>query len=46
MADMDKLKSTLKQLVRDWSESGRHEREACYDPVIEEIRAHFSPENW
>uniref|UniRef100_A0A8V5GEX3 Carnosine N-methyltransferase n=1 Tax=Melopsittacus undulatus TaxID=13146 RepID=A0A8V5GEX3_MELUD len=32
--DMDKLKSTLKQFVRDWSEEGKPERESCYQPII------------
>uniref|UniRef100_W5MU48 Carnosine N-methyltransferase n=1 Tax=Lepisosteus oculatus TaxID=7918 RepID=W5MU48_LEPOC len=35
--DMDKLKSTIKQFVRDWSEAGKAEREACYQPLIHEI---------
>ncbi|XP_066567242.1 carnosine N-methyltransferase isoform X1 [Amia ocellicauda] len=35
--DMDKLKSTIKQFVRDWSDAGKVEREACYQPLINEI---------
>lgn len=31
--DMDKLRSTLKQFVRDWSDEGKVEREACYEPM-------------
>ncbi|XP_052826104.1 carnosine N-methyltransferase-like isoform X1 [Octopus bimaculoides] len=42
--DMDRVKTTLKQFVRDWSESGRSERSACYDPVIKEIRRRFPPQ--
>lgn len=40
--DMDKVRSTLKQLVRDWSEEGKGEREACYTPMIDALTKHFS----
>ncbi|KAG6829630.1 hypothetical protein H0H92_003963 [Tricholoma furcatifolium] len=40
--DMDKLRSTLKQFVRDWSEQGREEREACYQPMKDALIEHFS----
>ncbi|KZT65003.1 N2227-domain-containing protein [Daedalea quercina L-15889] len=40
--DMDKLRSTLKQFVRDWSEEGRAEREVCYAPMREALLEHFS----
>ncbi|TDH66032.1 hypothetical protein CCR75_008119 [Bremia lactucae] len=33
-----KLKSTLHQFVRDWSDEGKKEREMCYTPVIKELR--------
>ncbi|XP_037536614.1 carnosine N-methyltransferase [Nematolebias whitei] len=39
--DIDKLKSTIKQFVRDWSEAGQAERESCYKPIIQEIRRLF-----
>lgn len=39
--DMDKLKSTIKQFVRDWSESGQAERDSCYKPIIQEIQRLF-----
>ncbi|XP_061117302.1 carnosine N-methyltransferase isoform X2 [Conger conger] len=35
--DMDKLKSTIKQFVRDWSEVGKPERDTCYQPLIDQI---------
>ncbi|XP_072260241.1 carnosine N-methyltransferase [Pyxicephalus adspersus] len=38
---MDKLKSTIKQFVRDWSEEGKTERDTCYQPIIEEILKSF-----
>ncbi|KAH9955366.1 N2227-domain-containing protein [Russula dissimulans] len=40
--DMDKVRSTLKQLVRDWSEEGKEEREASYRPIQEALLEHFS----
>jgi carnosine N-methyltransferase len=39
---MDKLRSTLKQFVRDWSEEGKIERDSCYEPIKEALVAHFS----
>ncbi|XP_075067091.1 carnosine N-methyltransferase [Mixophyes fleayi] len=39
--DMDKLKSTIKQFVRDWSEEGKSERDACYQPIVDEILKYF-----
>lgn len=39
--DMDKLKSTIKQFVRDWSEAGQAERDSCYQPIIQEIQRLF-----
>ena len=32
--DMDKVQSTLKQLVRDWSSAGAGERQQCYSPIL------------
>ncbi|KAG1896609.1 N2227-domain-containing protein [Suillus fuscotomentosus] len=40
--DMDKLRSTLKQFVRDWSQEGKEERETCYMPMKDALVAHFS----
>ncbi|KAI0672280.1 N2227-domain-containing protein [Trametes maxima] len=40
--DMDKLRSTLKQLVRDWSKEGKAERDLCYEPVKDALLQHFS----
>ncbi|XP_023658956.1 carnosine N-methyltransferase [Paramormyrops kingsleyae] len=42
--DMDKLKSTIKQFVRDWSEAGKAERDSCYQPLIDEILKIFPRE--
>lgn len=45
--DLDKVKSTLKQFVRDWSKEGEVERKVTYDPIIEELNeiySHLTPE--
>lgn len=33
-----KVKATLRQFVRDWSEQGRLEREESYDPMIQALK--------
>ena len=38
MIDMDSVYTTLRQIVRDWSADGQSERNACYKPIIEEMR--------
>lgn len=35
--NMDKLRSTLRQLVRDWSIDGAEERQQCYKPLIDAL---------
>ncbi|KAF9001139.1 N2227-like protein-domain-containing protein [Cyathus striatus] len=40
--DMDKLRSTLKQFVRDWSEEGKPERDLCYTPMKDALISHFA----
>lgn len=42
--DMDKVRSILKQIVRDWSKEGEGERASCYEPVISAIRRFFPPD--
>jgi len=37
--DMDKVQSTLKQIVRDWSSVGSAERSACYGPIISALKS-------
>lgn len=44
MNDMEKVQSTLKQIVRDWSKDGEEERTACYGPIIQEIEINFPPD--
>ena len=36
-SDIDKARSTIRQLYRDWSHEGSIERKACYDPVIADV---------
>ncbi|KAF9531199.1 N2227-like protein-domain-containing protein [Crepidotus variabilis] len=40
--DFDKLRSTLKQFVRDWSSEGKIERDSCYEPLKEALVAHYA----
>ena len=35
--DVEKIQSTLKQFVRDWSEIGKAEREMAYTPIMKEL---------
>lgn len=39
--DLDKARSTVHQLVRDWSAEGAAEREACYGPVLQALGEEF-----
>ena len=42
--DQDKVRSTLKQFVRDWSEEGAVERNECYNPILAALESHFPVE--
>ncbi|XP_033624920.1 carnosine N-methyltransferase-like [Asterias rubens] len=42
--DMEKVLTTVKQFVRDWSQDGISERQACYGPIIDEIQRRFPVE--
>ncbi len=39
--DFDKIQSVFKQIARDWSISGKAERDSCYKPMIDEIESIF-----
>jgi len=39
--NMDKVRSTLKQCVRDWADEGTAEREKCYGPILKELARLF-----
>ncbi|EPQ29720.1 uncharacterized protein PFL1_02940 [Pseudozyma flocculosa PF-1] len=41
-SDVEKIQSTLKQLVRDWSQEGRPERQQAYAPIVDAIEARFA----
>ena len=43
--DLDRIQSTFRQLVRDWSEEGSKERELCYGPIINAIKQCFPPKS-
>lgn len=34
---MDKVRSTIKQFVRDWSAEGKSERDQCYKPILDAL---------
>jgi carnosine N-methyltransferase len=37
----EKVRSTLRSFVRDWSSEGAVERQACYDPCLEALERHW-----
>ncbi|CEL53274.1 UPF0586 protein [Rhizoctonia solani AG-1 IB] len=39
--DMDKVRSTLKQFVRDWGVEGKVERDSCYGPMLDALCEYF-----
>lgn len=39
--DLDKVKSTLRQCLRDWSEVGKSERDMCYQPILQSLENFF-----
>ena len=42
--DMDKVQSTIKQIVRDWSSAGAEERAKCYGPLLDALDSLY-PDN-
>uniref|UniRef100_A0A2P2I8P1 Carnosine N-methyltransferase n=1 Tax=Hirondellea gigas TaxID=1518452 RepID=A0A2P2I8P1_9CRUS len=36
-SDLDKVYTTLRQIVRDWSSVGANERKLCYGPILDAI---------
>lgn len=43
-ADVDRVVTTLKQIRRDWSSDGKHERDQCYLPIINDLKNLFKNE--
>ena len=41
--DVDKARSTIRQLFRDWSAEGAREREATFGPVLQALECEFPP---
>ena len=39
--DVDKARSTIRQLYRDWSAEGAEERDVCYTPVLDMVDETF-----
>eukprot|EP00026_Physarum_polycephalum_P008033 Phypoly_transcript_08109.p1 GENE.Phypoly_transcript_08109~~Phypoly_transcript_08109.p1 ORF type:complete len:397 (+),score=28.28 Phypoly_transcript_08109:270-1460(+) len=39
--DMDKVKTTLKQFVRDWSIEGKAERDTSYKPILDTLISRY-----
>jgi len=42
--NMDKVRSTLKQCVRDWGDEGEEERKGAYAPILDSIRELYPTE--
>jgi carnosine N-methyltransferase len=40
--DMDKIRCTLRQFVRDWSDDGAGERKQCYAPITDALQSYYS----
>mmetsp|Transcript_18237 Transcript_18237/g.59904 ORF Transcript_18237/g.59904 Transcript_18237/m.59904 type:complete len:412 (-) Transcript_18237:77-1312(-) len=40
--DMDKIRCTLRQFVRDWSEDGQAERVQSYKPITDALESYYS----
>jgi len=39
--EVENLRSLLRQMVRDWSEEGDHERALSYQPILQELERRF-----
>lgn len=39
--DLDKVRSTIKQFYRDWSDEGKAERDICYGGIMRELEERF-----
>ena len=43
--NINKLRSTLKLFIRDWTSEGKKERDITYNPIISEIKKYFSDDD-
>lgn len=41
MVDVDKVRCIIRNIVRDWAEEGKTERDQCYKPILEELESQF-----
>lgn len=41
--DLDKVKSTLRQCIRDWSKQGEAERNMSYKPILDKLAELYKP---
>ncbi|CAK9139389.1 unnamed protein product [Ilex paraguariensis] len=37
LADIDKVRCIIRNIVRDWAAEGQRERDECYKPILEEL---------
>ena len=44
-SEINKLQSTLKLFIRDWTIEGKKERDLTYNPIIEEIKKYYGENN-
>ena len=42
LIEINKLRSTLKLFIRDWTNEGKKERDITYNPIITEMKKYFS----
>jgi carnosine N-methyltransferase len=45
ISEINKLRSTLKLFIRDWTTEGKKERDLTYIPIIEEIKENYGNNN-
>lgn len=41
VSDMDKVRTTIRQMYRDWSAESLKERQTCYGPVLQDVQDMF-----
>ncbi|GAW80727.1 hypothetical protein, conserved [Plasmodium gonderi] len=41
LQNMSKVRSTLRQFVRDWSLEGKHERDGAYEPILKSLEKYL-----
>uniref|UniRef100_A0A2P2ME85 carnosine N-methyltransferase n=1 Tax=Rhizophora mucronata TaxID=61149 RepID=A0A2P2ME85_RHIMU len=41
LLDVDKVRCIIRNIVRDWADEGKKERDQCYKPILEELDSLF-----